>query len=165
MAKSKQTSAATPETTDAAKQSALAERVEQERLTRRQALRKFGFGAGLSAFMLLGVDDLARMVGREMERRAGDNKVAEQIANEFQGMGVAFASPSGSGDPCQDCYNHYICQIKNCDCFVAMSPSITPCEQSAYDSYKTCTDAHCSGAGPDKTTPVNCNPCPPVYYA
>ncbi len=70
--------------------------MEQERPTRRQALRKFGFGAGLSAFMLLGVDDLARMVGKEMERRAGDSKVAGQIAKEFQSAGVALAGgPSG----------------------------------------------------------------------
>lgn len=75
------------------------EQIEQERLTRRQALRKLGFGAGLSAFMLLGVDDLARIVGAEMQKRAGDNQIANQIAKEFQSAGIALAS----GSP--GCYN------------------------------------------------------------
>ena len=70
-----------------------ARRVEQEKMTRRAALRKLGFGAGLAAFSLLGVDDLARMVGQHLERMAGDNKVVEQVAKEFQQAGVAFASP------------------------------------------------------------------------
>lgn len=56
----------------------------------RAALRKLGFGAGMAAFALLGVDDFARMVGQRM---AKDNKVAEQVAKEFQGMGVASATP------------------------------------------------------------------------
>ncbi len=73
------------------------EQVEQERLTRRAALRKLGFGAGLSAFMLLGVDDLARMVGAKMAQMDGDNKVAGQIAKEFQSAGVAMAAYSPSG--------------------------------------------------------------------
>lgn len=85
------------------------EQIERERLTRRQALRKFGFGAGLSTFLLLGVDDLARMVGAKMQQMAGDNQVANQIAKEFQSAGIALASgPSGchngpSGGTCTGC--------------------------------------------------------------
>jgi len=79
------------------------EQVEQERLTRRAALRKLGFGAGLSAFMLLGVDDLARMVGTKMAQMGTDNKVAGQIAKEFQAAGVALANASASGSPCSGC--------------------------------------------------------------
>ncbi len=90
------------------------EQVEQERLTRRAALRKLGFGAGLSAFMLLGVDDLARMVGKEMERRAGDNKVAGQIAKEFQSAGVSLADNSASDIP--------PCSKPYCDCVVKCYP-------------------------------------------
>jgi len=73
---------------------------EQECLTRRAALRKLGFGAGLSAFMLLGVDDLARMVGTKMAQTARDNKTAEQIAKEFQSAGVSLAEGNASGPPC-----------------------------------------------------------------
>lgn len=93
------------------------EQVEKEQFTRRQALRKFGFGAGLSAFMLLGVDDLARMVGDRMQRMNSDNKVANQLAKEFQSAGIAFAgspsnpiSPSGSISctlPCNLCAIQY----------------------------------------------------------
>jgi hypothetical protein len=97
-----------------------AQRVEQERMTRRAALRKLGFGAGLAAFSMLGVDDMARMVGKRMERIAGDNKVANQVAKEFQQAGVAFADGglSGSGgsgnSSCQHCANQYF--LDNCYC-------------------------------------------------
>ena len=81
-----------------------ARRVEQEKLTRRAALRKLGFGAGLAAFSLLGVDDFARMVGKRMERMAGDNKVAGRIAKEFRSAGIALAdSPSGQNLNCLGC--------------------------------------------------------------
>lgn len=73
-----------------------AQRVEQEKMTRRAALRKFGFGAGMAAFSLLGVDDFARMVGQRMERVAGDNKVAQHVAKEFQNAGIAMADPGGT---------------------------------------------------------------------
>lgn len=96
------------------------EQVEQERLTRRTALRKLGFGAGLSAFMLLGVDDLARMVGTKMVQTAHDNKTAEQIAREFQSAGVAMADTSASGTgggvnpACQKCMDTKSVQKNAC---------------------------------------------------
>jgi len=97
-----------------------AEQIEQERMTRRQALGKFGFGAGLSAFLLLGVDDLARTVGAKMQQMAGDNQVAQQIAEEFQSAGVAFASPSSptispSNSGCQACRDQYHQGFDACD--------------------------------------------------
>ncbi len=82
-------------------------RVEQEKMTRRAALRKLGFGAGLAAFSMLGVDDLARMVGQRMERMAGDNKVATQVAKEFQEAGLAMAAGTCSGSAnYADCKSH-----------------------------------------------------------
>jgi len=69
------------------------QRFERERLTRRQALRKFGITAGMATFAMFSVDDLARMVGRAMQQRAGDNKIAGQIALEFQQAGIAMAAP------------------------------------------------------------------------
>lgn len=89
------------------------EQVEQERLTRRAALRKLGFGAGLSAFMLLGVDDLARMVGTKMAQMDGDNKVAGQIAKEFQSAGVSLADGSASGPPCSASFCNCVNQCLN----------------------------------------------------
>ena len=113
---------------------ATAQRVEQDKITRRAALRKLGFGAGMAAFGLLGVDDFARMVGKRMERMAGDNKVAEQVAKEFQNAGVVMADspgyPSGgcsgtggcSGSPstCQHCDNQV--HLDHCYCVAVYSP-------------------------------------------
>jgi len=143
------------------------EQVEQERLTRRAALRKLGFGAGLSAFMLLGVDDLARMVGTKMAQTVRDNKTAEQIAKEFQSAGVAMASASSSGSACQDCWNHFICVLIAANCAIPHScDNGTLCQKNAYADFRACTNAHCSGSDyPNESTPVVCNPCPPTSYA
>ena len=81
------------------------ERFERERLSRRQALRKFGVTAGMATFALFSVDDLARMVGKAMQQRVRDNRVAEQVAEEFQRAGVALAS--GPSSSCQHCVNQY----------------------------------------------------------
>ena len=68
-----------------------AQRVEREKMTRRAALRKLGYGAGIAAFSMLGVDDFARMAGSRMAQMAGDNKVATRVAKEFQEAGIANA--------------------------------------------------------------------------
>ena len=100
---------------------------EKEKLTRRQALAKFGFQAGAAAVAALTADELLRKVGKEMQRRAEDNKVAQQVAKEFQQAGVAFAE---SG-----CYSA---------CTVARANSIlyscTPLTGQAYIS--CCTGAY-----------------------
>lgn len=51
----------------------------------------------MATFALFSVDDLARMVGKAMQQRAGDNKVVEQIAKEFQQAGIALAGGNGTG--------------------------------------------------------------------
>lgn len=71
---------------------------ERERLSRRQALKRLGMTSAMTAFAMFSVDDLARMVGKAMQQRAGDNKVAEQVAKELQQAGVALAA--GPGSPC-----------------------------------------------------------------
>ena len=87
------------------------EKFERERLTRRQALKKFGMTSAMAAFALFSVDDLARMVGKTMQQRAGDNKVAEQIAQEFQQAGVVMADGTSGCIPssasCLNCVNAY----------------------------------------------------------
>jgi len=74
------------------------ERFERERLSRRQALKRFGMTSAMATFALFSVDDLARMVGKAVEQRAADNKVVEQVAKEFQKAGIAMADlgPGGS---------------------------------------------------------------------
>ncbi len=94
-----------------------ARRVEDKKLTRRAALRKLGYGAGIAAFSLLGVDDFARIVGERLARHSGDSKVAQAVAQEFKQAGIVLASPTGSGTNLPSncagatvgnwCYNRY----------------------------------------------------------
>ncbi len=83
------------------------ERFERERLSRRQALKRFGMTSAMAAFAMFSVDDLARMVGKAMQQRACDNKVAEQVAREFQNAGVAFAAsgPVTLTPACTKCFS------------------------------------------------------------
>ena len=67
------------------------EKFERERFSRRQALKKFGMTSAMATFALFSVDDLARMVGKAMQQRAGDNEIAGQLAKEFQQAGMAHA--------------------------------------------------------------------------
>ncbi|WP_394794056.1 hypothetical protein [Armatimonas sp.] len=73
--------------------------MEKEKLTRRQALARFGFQAGAAAIAALTADDLLRAVGKEMKQRAGDNKVAQQVAREFHDAGVAYAVAASRTHP------------------------------------------------------------------
>lgn len=73
--------------------------MEKEKLTRRQALARFGFQAGAAAVAALTADDLLRAVGKEMQQRAGNNKIAQQVATEFQNAGVAHAVTAARTHP------------------------------------------------------------------
>lgn len=94
------------------------ERFEQERMTRRAALRRIGMTSGLVVFSLLTVDDLARLAAEKLK----DNKATEQIgtslAKEFQGAGVAFATTIGNGSE--------------------SSGGVPPCNNNCDLKYKTC---------------------------
>ncbi len=85
-----------PENEEQTKPETAKEQFERERLTRRQAMRKFGLTAGMATFAMFSVDDLARIVGKAMQQRAGDNKIAAQIAQEFQQAGIALADVSNA---------------------------------------------------------------------
>jgi hypothetical protein len=69
---------------------------EKQKMTRRQALGRVGFLAGAAAVAALSVDDLARLAGNEMSRRATGNKAIDQVAKELKGAGVAFADTGGN---------------------------------------------------------------------
>lgn len=75
------------------------EKFERERLSRRQALKRFGMTSAMATFAMFSVDDLARMVGKAMQQRAGDNKIAAQLAQEFQNAGAAFADGTSGMSP------------------------------------------------------------------
>lgn len=152
------------------------EEVEQEQLTRRAALRKFGFGAGMAALMALSVDDFARMAARKLEQHAGDNKVANAVAKEFRNAGVAFASgPSCSPyctpdilHTCEPCYGGYIltriaCPNSNCalcadfympGCYDNEYPGYSnPLECCQYECEKCCQPEEPGGLSPCGNTP------------
>ena len=130
------------------------EKFERERLTRRQALKKFGMTSAMAAFALFSVDDLAHIVGRAMQQRAGDNKVAEQVAREFQQAGIAFAGglSNPSGTLCQSDYDCSGCnsnQIANC-CLGGTSPArqLDCCAKSS-NKWTCCTGITYGLGGPD----------------
>jgi hypothetical protein len=77
---------------------------QAQKMTRRQALGRFGFLAGAAAVAALSVDELTRLAGNEMSRRAAGNKAVEQVAKELQNAGVAEAIAikicfTGDGEP------------------------------------------------------------------
>ncbi|BDI30822.1 hypothetical protein CCAX7_28730 [Capsulimonas corticalis] len=99
---------------------------ERERLARRNALKRFGMTSAMATLALFSVDDLARMVGKALQQRAGDNQIAGRLATEFQSMGAAFATgmptPSACSTPnacqglstCQCCVQSKICDQLKC---------------------------------------------------
>ena len=87
------------------------EQIEAEKLSRRQALGRIGFLAGAAAVASLTSDELTRLVGRELQKRSGDNKVVDQVAKELQASGVAGAAgvaidcdPQSTGTSCYGSY-------------------------------------------------------------
>jgi len=70
--------------------------VEQERLTRRAALRKMGYTSGIALFSMFAVDDLARMAIQKMEQHKETKQIAETVAKEFKNSGIAMANPNYS---------------------------------------------------------------------
>ena len=114
------------------------EKFERERLSRRQALKRLGMTSAMAAFALFSVDDLARMVGKAMQQRAGDNKVAEQVAQEFQQAGIAFAgglsNPSGT-----------LC-ISDYDCSGCNQNALMTCCQKSSNPYGCCAKSNEKGA-------------------
>lgn len=150
---------------------------EQEKLSRRAALRKFGFGAGMAALLALSSDDLARMAAARLKQVAGDNQAANQIADEFKNAGVAFAitNPSlcGTCDPqlcdgLQKCVN----RAKYCQQCEGRSSASCSAEQDTCNSlvnqrYISCSEKQCPQphlrpmCNPDSYNPYCGGPKPP----
>lgn len=85
----------------AAKALTASERFEQERLSRRAALRKLGITSAATLFGIFAVDDFARMAIRVMEENKATEKIAEVLAHDFKNAGVAHASTT-AGDRCRN---------------------------------------------------------------
>jgi hypothetical protein len=118
-------------------------KAEAEKLTRRAALRKFGFGAGLAAIMALSADDLARMAAKKLDQYAGDNKTAHKIAEEFKNSGVAMANYgvsgivlncAGFGAGCGDC-----CLVNVMDACLTLGYGSLFCDAVVLNCLQTCS--------------------------
>lgn len=69
------------------------ERFENERMNRREALRRLGIAAGTAVFSLVTIDDLARLSADKLKEHQVTRGIGEKLAVEFRNAGVAFAIP------------------------------------------------------------------------
>ncbi len=63
---------------------------EEERLSRRQALKKLGISAGIMLVAMPSIDELARLASKQLAANAGDSDLAKSLRN----AGVAMADPN-----------------------------------------------------------------------
>lgn len=111
------------------------EKIADEKLSRRAALRRIGMIGGMAVLGTLSIDDLARVSAKKLEQ----NELTRGIAKDFRSAGVAFAdveqgslggesmagrprrpripkpaSCSGGAANCEDCMADYLaaCQEK-----------------------------------------------------
>ena len=127
------------------------EQIEAEKLSRRVALGRIGFLAGASAVAALTSDELLRKVGAEMQRRAGDNKVVNQVAKEFQGAGIAVAAgcvapPWTEDDDCTwEGVFHYCDYHFSCGSSSTAIDRCKHCCESVYGNTGACTGQNVPG--------------------
>ncbi len=132
------------------------DKVEQERLTRRAALRKMGYTSGIALFSMFAVDDLARMAIKKMEQHKETRQIAETVAKEFENSGIALANPNYSN--CNGC-------VPNCvaGAYQECIPCTSPCTGS-YVSNISCGDSRytkaqcrdcCHTRNPGEISPLN----------
>lgn len=90
-----------PETNDStnpvSEAAAARDKFEQEKMSRRAALRKIGLTSGMALFGMFAVDDFARLALRGLQQHKETQAVAETVAQELRSSGVAFAA-DGSDD-------------------------------------------------------------------
>lgn len=79
------------------------EKFEQERFSRRAALRKLGITSGMALFSLFAVDDLARIAIKKLEEHKQTHEIGETVAQEFKNTGVVFAATPGHTSACVNC--------------------------------------------------------------
>lgn len=123
------------------------EKLERERLTRRAALAKLGLRAGAAVLAALSVEDLARMASKELQRRSGDNAVANAVAKEFKNAGVAFASSSDASlvdeAACAKCVDDGVECSHHCDRdFPNGSDAQKLCNQGCNSKVVNCRNGH-----------------------
>jgi len=66
-------------------------KLEDERMSRRQALRKMGILSGVAVLSLISIDDLARLATQRLADSNAQSNIARSLAKDFRDAGVAFA--------------------------------------------------------------------------
>lgn len=155
---------------------------EKEKLSRRQALARIGFQAGAAAIAALTADELLRKVGKEMQRRTKDHKVAQQVAKELSNAGVANALaidvPTGSKCKCNvtgSGTSWWFCTVCTTNEIEEPEENITPdvvpgkwpalncdktindCEGCCRNQYDTCVDRYKAQGYSDADARSFCN--------
>lgn len=126
---------------------------EQEKMSRRAALRKIGMTSGMALFGMFAVDDLARLALRGLQQHKETQAVAETVAKELRSSGVAFAGDESGGyyksDNCHTCYTHYDNTINHICQPLADShdPGYNSCCINAQTAFAACVRAHCGFFG------------------
>jgi hypothetical protein len=136
-------------------------RLERERLSRREALKKIGITSAMATFALFSVDDLARIAGNALQRNSNDNRIAKQLASELRSAGLAFAtgdsrcggayvSPGGGSTPCTDLQNGTVSGDAAVNACLACNDSrFCGCNGGTYPTGDAppCSNCHGTGSG------------------
>jgi hypothetical protein len=139
---------------------------EAEKMSRRKMLGRFGFTAAAVAVASLTSDDLLRKVGVEMQKRAGDNKIANQVAKELQNAGVANAAARPPCNYCQyagaphvdTCGEHYCMLRRACrDRFLCRGIFDFGGFWGCLDEAKAYYQSNCVGGQGCLANPVDCD--------
>lgn len=85
-------------------------KLNEEKLSRRAALRRIGMTGGIAVLGLLTVDDLARVAAKKLEQ----NELTRGIAKDFKSAGVAFAGPSVRSICEMGCDNQHTGDVADC---------------------------------------------------
>lgn len=109
-------------------------RFEQQKMTRRQALRKMGVMSATAVIGVLTIDDLARISAAKMQEHKATKAIGDSLAKEFGAAGVAFADASSptSSDQCNPDGGPPV------DCLDAAERAHCYCVQDAKDSNPEC---------------------------
>ena len=86
------------------------DKLNEEKLSRRAALRRIGMTSGIAVLGLLTVDDLARVAAKKLEQ----NELTRGIAQDFKSAGIAFAGPSLQSICDMGCDNQYTADMEAC---------------------------------------------------
>ncbi len=127
---------------------------DQEKLSRRAALRRIGMTGGIAVLGLLTIDDLARVAAKKLDQ----NALTHGIAKDFKNAGVAFAGPSLRSICEMGCDNQYTTDMDACGSepvagwnyayYLGQVVAWNICRGQAHSDRTSCNDG-CTSLGTD----------------